>query len=72
MKVKVFTKKQGKNKYGVGFTIGVQTFMLDMGSDGVRDRSEANWHKRMLKIALCNLAEEGVNHFDETINKINN
>lgn len=56
MKAKVFIKQQGdRDEYEVGFTIGVQTFHLNMGSDGKRPKEEALWHKKMLEIAFDNL-----------------
>lgn len=56
MKATVFIKQQGdRDEYEVGFTIGVQTFHLNMGSDGIRPKEEALWHKRMLEHALDNL-----------------
>lgn len=55
MEAVVFIKQQGdRDEYEVGFTIGVQTFMLNMGSDGIRPKKEAEWHKEMLEIGLNN------------------
>ena len=50
--VKTFTQQQSGGLFKVGFTVGVQTFFLHMGSDGLRNKQEALWHKRMLNVAF--------------------
>jgi hypothetical protein len=46
------------SEYAVAFTIGAQTFELNMGSDGSRPKNEALWYMTTLRTAFLNLGSE--------------
>lgn len=51
MRVKIFTQKIA-GEWGVKFTIGNQSFSVRTFSE---TKKEAEWHKKMLRIALNNI-----------------